>query len=173
MPATTTSRPEFDDKVLCAVERIVGELVERHEALLLALAEHRAALTSADPARLGKSLEACADLLQEIAGLEDERRALFGEGDHAKSRTTIAQVAARMDEPRKRRLLELGSRLKGLIETVRTEQASLAQAAGSLASHMEGLIRQVAAKLSRTGAYGRDGRVGEGPAVVTALDIQR
>lgn len=173
MPATSRPRPEFDDAAHAAVERIVGELVERHEALLPALAEHRAALTSADPARLGRSLEACADLLQAIAALEDERRLLLGEGEHEKRRTTIAQIAAGLEEPRRRRLLELGGRLKGLIETARAEQAAIGRAAESLAAHMEGLIRQVAAKLSTTGAYGRDGRVGEGAAVMTALDIQR
>ncbi len=172
MPAITRSS-EIEDSALARVEAIVGELVDRHEAMLVALGEHRAALTSADTVRLGLSLEACADILESIAALEDERRALLGEGDKESKRTTIAQIAQRLEGPRRDRLLELGGRLRTLIQTVRTEQATLARAAESLASHMEGLIRQVAAKLSQTGAYGRDGRVGDASAVVSALDVKQ
>ncbi len=172
MPATTRT-PDLDDATLSRIEAIIAEQVERHEALLTAIAEHRAALTGADTARLGKTLDACADILERIAALEDERRALLGEGEHEARRTTIAEVAAGLDAPRRDRLTEMGARLKTLIERVRTEQAALGRAAESLASHMEGLIRQVAARLSNTGAYGRDGRVGEGAAVASALDVKQ
>ncbi len=55
----------------------------------------------------------------------------------------------------------------------RREQSSLRAAADALTGHMEGLIRQVISRLSHTGAYDQSGRVEQGAAVVSALDLKQ
>ncbi len=168
MPTT----PTLDETAQASFERLVFELIDRHERLLDALGAQRVAIAAADPARVGEAGQRCADLLEGIGILEDERRALLGEGDSG-PRTTITQLAPSLDAERRERVLDLGDRLRGLVERCRREQSSLRAAADALTGHMEGLIRQVISRLSHTGAYDQSGRVEQGAAVVSALDLKQ
>ncbi len=171
----TTALPthaRLDETTQASVERLVFELIDKHERLLDALGAQRVAMAAADPARLGEAGQRCADLLEGIGILEDERRALLGEGDSG-PRTTISQLATSMDADRRERVLDLGARLRSLVERCRLEQSSLRAAAEALTGHMEGMIRQVISRLSHTGAYDQSGRVEQGAAVVSALDLKQ
>ena len=172
MTATLPRATPLDETTQASLERIVFELIDRHERLLDALGAQRVAMAAADPARLGEAGRLCADLLEDIGTLEDERRALFGEESTGK-RTTIDEIAPALDAERRERVIDLGARLRGLIERCKREQSSLRAAAETLSGHMEGLIRQVVAKLSHSGAYDASGRVEQGRAVVSALDLKQ
>ncbi len=172
MTPTPPALGPLDETAQASLERIVFELIDRHERLLDVLGAQRVAMAAADPARLGQAGQRCADLLEGIGALEDERRMLLGEGDSG-HRVTIAELASVLDEDRRERVLDLGSRLRGLVERCKREQSTLRAAADSLSGHMEGLIRQVIARLSHTGAYDQSGRVEHRAAVVSALDIKQ
>ena len=172
MSVTTPLNQPLDESVQASLERIVFELIDRHERLLDALGAQRVALTAADPERLREAARRYADLLEGIGVLEDERRALLGEAQDGR-RVTLTALAPAMDEERRERVLDLGARLRGLIERCRREQSALRAAAESLSGHMEGLIRQVIARLSHTGAYDQRGRVEQGAQVVSALDVKQ
>lgn len=172
MTATLQANRALDEVSQASIERIVFELIDRHERLLDALGAQRVAMAAADPERLREAGQRCADLLEGIGVLEDERRALLGEGPSG-PRTTITAIAPSLDEDRRERVLDLGSRLRGLIERCKREQSSLRAAADSLSGHMEGLIRQVVSRLSHTGAYDQSGRVEQGAQVMSALDVKQ
>jgi hypothetical protein len=172
MQATRSGSPTLDEHAQAALERIVFELIERHERLLDELGAQRVALAAADPARLKEAGDRCADLLESIGVLEDERRSLLGEVPSG-PRTSITQLAPSLSVERRERVIDLGARLRSLIERCMREQSSLRAAAESLSGHMEGLIRQVVSRLSHTGAYDQSGRVEQGAAVVSALDVKQ
>ena len=63
-------------------------------------------------------------------------------------------------------------RLKTLMNELQRERGTVRAATESLLAHMEGLMRQVARKLSHAGTYGPQGAVGAGnQQVVSGLDV--
>lgn len=86
---------------------------------------------------------------------------------------TLSQIAAALPEPSRTRLLELAGRLRFLLADIETQNRTLRTATAALISHMEGLMRQVARRLSHSGTYGRKGYVETVPTVVSAVDLTR
>ena len=153
-------------------------LIAAHERLLALAGEHRALLARVD----GKGIEALtqrqAELVRQIATLEQQRRAaaraVLGAGPKrgGDPEPTIQQVRAALPEPERSAIGVLADRLRGLIERIRHEHRVLRRATGLMLAHMEGLMRQVGQALSHAGTYSRTGSVGAGRAtVVSALDL--
>lgn len=147
------------------LEAVLNALIASHEQMLVAVAHHREAIAQADPAALGRSMQEQKALLQRIAEAESARQALVRrivESDRdlrAADRAglpppKIAQLAESLRGAAKERLLELGGRLRQLVERVQTEQGRVRLAAETLAQHMQGLARQVSRALSPAGTYG-------------------
>lgn len=86
---------------------------------------------------------------------------------------TLSQIAESLPEPSRTRLLELAGRLRFLLTDIETQNRTLRTATNSLIAHMEGLMRQVARRLSHSGTYGRKGYVDSVPTVVSAVDLTR
>ena len=149
------------------VSMMLRELIAHHEAMLEAVRDHRRALAQADREAIGQAVRRQSDLIGKIRAIDDLRRGHFGQT------MTVHEVAGLLPEAARRRVLDLGARLRELIETVREEQAVVAVASRSLLAHMEGLLRQVAAKLNHSGTYGRLGRVEAGAQIVTGIDLTR
>ncbi|MCW5754618.1 MAG: flagellar export chaperone FlgN [Phycisphaeraceae bacterium] len=147
------------------LEMALAALIEAHEQLLDVVGKHRQAISQADPAALQQSLAAQQDLLRRIAEAEAARQALvrriiaadreLAAADRAGSPTPrVTQLAERLRGGARDRLLELGSRLRTLIERLQSEQRSVRVAAESLATHMQGLARQIGRAFSPAGTYG-------------------
>ena len=83
----------------------------------------------------------------------------------------MQDIARVVPEAARGKLLELGARLRECIETVRAEQAVVEAASRALLGHMEGLFRQVSARLSHAGTYGRGGGVYPGLQVVAGIEL--
>ncbi|MBL0921582.1 MAG: flagellar export chaperone FlgN [Phycisphaerales bacterium] len=168
------------DPMAAELEQILRDLTEQHERLRATSQRRRAAIRAADPGAMAECLTAEAALAQRIAEIETRREGLvqraierFGRPADAGAdwRPTISWIAARLDEPDSSRLAALAGALRELIEGLRAERLAVRDAADALASHMRGLIRAVESRLNHSGAYGRRGVVGAGPAVFSALDL--
>lgn len=149
------------------VSTMLRELIAQHERMLEAVRDHRSALARADREAIAEAMRRQNELIEQIRGLDQMRRGHFGQT------MTVQQIAATLGEAARRRVLELGAKLRQLIDQVRAEQAVVAAASKALLAHMEGLLRQVSAKLNHAGTYGRLGRVEAGAQIVTGIDLTR
>lgn len=150
-----------------ALAHTLDAMIEAHETLHEAVLDHRSALSRADRDAVAEAMRVEARTIDRIRSLDKDRRDAFG---HA---TAVQDIARDFAEPAKSHVLERASRLRACIEAVRSEQAVVETASRSLLGHMEGLFRQVAARLSHAGTYGRMGRVEVGHQVVTGIDLTR
>ena len=86
------------------------------------------------------------------------------------SPATLATAVLKLPAAARDRVLALGDRLRTLLATLHREHRVLVAAAGALAAHMDGLMRQIGRRLSHAGTYGRPGQ-GPGVPVMTVLDM--
>lgn len=158
------------------LEAILHELISVHERLLEQAHQRRDAMRRADMQALASGIERESQLVQEVAEIEKRRLRVVGAlaermGSERKTQTTVTWIAERLDEPLRGPLYTLAHRLRGLVKELRGENETARAAAEMLALHMQGLMRQVSARLSHTHTYGRAGSVEVGARVVTSLDL--
>ena len=166
-PAQT--KPANPQPALDELDAVLRGLVGEHEQLLLFAAEHRRAIATADVSALHSCIGRQNTVVQRIADLERRRQAATA--SHSPSQT-ISNLAASAPEPARTRLLTLSATLRDLINRLHKEHRVMRDAAESLSSHMEGLMRQVCRKLSHAGTYARSGAVDARVQVVSALDLK-
>lgn len=156
------------------------ELIAEHERLIVAVAAQKNAVASADGAGMNAAIILQGESAQRIAGIERRRIAAIGvlaAPSKAGSRVPPGQVrltelAAMLPEPGRGRLLESAGLLKAVLEQLHREYAVLKEAAAQLAAHLEGITRQVYARLSHTGAYASSGSLRAPVQVVSSLDLR-
>ncbi|MBM4108575.1 MAG: flagellar protein FlgN [Phycisphaerae bacterium] len=160
------------------IEGLLTALIAEHAALLDLASRQRDAIRAADTAGMDACLTEQRERLARIAGLEDDRRRLVDSvAPPAPGRSrgggpiTLAQLAALAGAAERDRLLALASELRHLIERVRKELSVIRLAAGSLMGHVEGVMKQVALRLSHAQTYGRRGAVEAHVTVVSSLDL--
>lgn len=164
-----------------AVEAEVGsylaDLLECERRLLEVVREHRAAISSADPARVRAAVERHGAATEELGRLEERRARMtsraLGPVVPGEPARTIGRVIERAPAGSRGRLGELAGRVREVAVEAQREQAALGQAALALAGHMQGLVRGVAARVSEAGTYGRRGFVEAGGRLAGALDLSR
>lgn len=159
----TTTAPE----AARTISRVLSEMLGQHDALLDAVRRHRGALSRADRDGIAEAMRSQTVAIDRIRAIDGERRREFGDG------MSVPDIARTLPEAARREVLELGARLRERIEEVRAEQAVVEVASRALLGHMEGLFRQVAARLSHAGTYGRLGRVDAGQQIVSGIDLTR
>jgi hypothetical protein len=148
---------------------LLSELIIEHETLLALARDHRDALAHADAARLGDIVAQTGQVLGRIRSVETERQRLVARPDGTPS--TMDELLRVADAADRTRLSDRATTLRHLVRTVQAEHEAVRVASEALASHMRGLMQQVASKLSHAGTYGRAGRVAPVGAVVTGVDI--
>jgi hypothetical protein len=176
------------DPEVAQLEALLEQLLVEHEELLTLAASHRQAIAGADPHTLGACLERQGEVARRVADLEGQRLALVarladkmrplaalngGKGSEpVPDRPTVSWIAKSLPEPMRSRLVALAERLRALLARLQREHATLREASAALASHMEGMMRQLAKRLSHAGTYGRRGTVETRVQVVSALDLR-
>lgn len=175
-------RPSTTDPARAAgeLEAAVRELVVEHERLIEAVAEQRAAVAAADAAAMNRAIVRQGESAQRIAEIERRRIAAVGAlssparaGNRPDpSRVRVSELAATLPEPSRSRITDAACALKAALERLHREYAVLRDAASQLAAHLEGITRQVYARVSHTGAYARSGVVGPPVQVVSSLDLR-
>lgn len=170
------------DSLATDLDALLNDLTTAHESWLAAMHDHRQAVRTADPGAMQASLDRQAACVSRIAGLEDRRRAVVDRAarlpDFASSTArprqgplTLRELATATAEPARSRLLQHADRLRTLIADVRRSGSILQAASASLLAHTEGLMRQVARRLSHAGTYGRHGFVESAPGMACAVDL--
>jgi len=166
--STTRTRP-ID---LPALETLLEDLEREHETLLSLAGEQRDAVRHADARSLARIVRETSETLGRIAHTERTRRRLIERPDG--SHPTLDEIASRVDEEHARSLRERSASLRALMERVGAEQDAVRRASTALASHMQGLIEQVCAKLSHAGTYTSRGAVTPTrEQVISGLDMVR
>jgi hypothetical protein len=162
--------------LLDELDGIVCGLIGAYEQLFATAIERREAMGRADTAGLARCMERDAGVVQEIARLEAQRERVVGGlarsmGSQDGSRTTMTWIAERAPEGRREGMLARAGELRELIQKTRTLGEHTRAAAEILASHMQGMMKQVHAKLNHAKTYGRLGAVESGRSIVSALDL--
>lgn len=159
-------------------------LLREHEELAALVKEQERAVRSAKPADVQAVTLRQQATLGRIAELESKRStivAMYAQVRPDLHAPTLTAIAGTLDEPHRGELSALAARLRTTIEGVRETQRVVGLALETLAQHMEGLVRQVAQRLSHAGVYSSRGRVEAGAAnhtliggglVTSALDIR-
>lgn len=160
------------------LEALLVELQSAHERLITAAEAQRAAVRTADPDLVAQCSNDQSQVLRDITKLEERRRALvaaltagFPKRAPGQGPITLSELAKMTPEPHRTRLVELAANVRKTVERAAERQRTLRAATASLLAHMEGLMRQVAQRLSHAGTYGRRGMIDSVPAVVSGLDL--
>ena len=152
------------------LEPLVRELLAEHRAWLNTLGEHRDAIARADAQEIGSAVERERGHIERVGGLDQRRRRLAGGSPEPMTLTALSAVLPKADRAR---VIAQLHELRELIASVRTQQRLVRESSTSLLGHMQGLMAQVAARLSHAGTYGAAGRVESGPVVVSGLDVRQ
>lgn len=174
MPDPPRNNTRFADQLA----HLLRDLCLLHEELLAALACQRAAIAKADADALAQSTETERQLIEAIGSCEQQHLSLLREhgevtADSAAEAPTISGIASGFPEPTKGNVLSLAAKVRGLILQVRREGEAIRQAGETLSHYLIGLLQLIQTASSRSGVYGRDGKIGGGPsAVAGALDVR-
>lgn len=173
---------------LLELDRALRDLVSEHEALLALAKTHREAIARADVSAMHRCLEEQEKRLHSIRLHESRRQAAIralqgpaaqtsagpaGRGAADEPAARLSTLAQRAAEPVRSRLIGLGERLREVLNALQAEHQAVRNAAETLSSHMEGLMRQVCRHLSHAGTYGRTAAIDTSTPVVTVLDLRR
>jgi len=155
------------------LESLLVDLEHEHENLLELAGQQRDAIIRADTKDLGQVVEKTTQTLGRIAHIEQDRQKIIALPDG--SIPTVHQIAAQLIEQNDQHLADSltqrSKSLRTLMLKVNEEHKAVRQASEALSTHMNGLIKQVSAKLSHTGTYSRRGAVDPGKSqVVSSLD---
>lgn len=164
-----------DNSLASSLERLLEALLAVHRGLLEVTARQRDAVRRADTVAMDACLREQMAGLARAAELERERAALVARvapgGLGRGVPVTLTALAGLVEGPARERLLGLAGELRTLVVRLREEQAVVRAASATLLSHMDGVMKQVAQRLSHAQTYGRRGSVEPVAAVVTTLDL--
>lgn len=150
------------DKQLAQLETVLVDMATAHERLLAVVNRKRQALGAADPRALAACCEEENQIVQAIGELEKQRLTLVAEltlrtDPSAAAPLRLGELAQRLPEPARGRLLVLRQQLRQRIEDVRHHTAVTRTATESLVRHMAGLVQVVGGMVTGIGLYGRGG----------------
>ena len=162
---------EWMKQQIDALEQAVREQTEAHEALLSLLEQKRAALRDADDERM-----------TQLCALENEKLRAIGESEKKRAELAAAltlhvqpdaqaplrlnELAERLPEPARGRLLVLRQRLRERMQQVQQASTVTRRATETLATHVQGLVQTIG--MLATGVSTYDGK-GARPAEATTM----
>jgi len=158
-----------------ALESTLAELAAEYDRLERVGADRLSAIRRADMPAMAETIGIESKLAARIAEL-DRRRAeaardlgvALGLTDEHTSASTLARRAAgRVGDA----VLDAAGQLRAVIDRVQRQNARAQITAQTLAAHMQGVLRAAQGKMNHSGAYGSQGVVAPGPAVVSMLDM--
>lgn len=175
------------DPGIAELETLLRELLVEHEQLLTVAEMQKRAIAGANTDALASCVHQQNVIVQRVAELEKRRLGLVarlgerlrpaqarkgGDAGIVPDRPTIAWLAQTFPEPTRGRVIAAADRLRELLVRLHKEHVALKDATTTLATHMEGVLRQVAGRMSHAGTYGRRGIVETRVQVVSTLDMK-
>ncbi len=155
------------------LDALLADLHSEHENLLKLAELQRDAIIRADTKDLSMVVKQTAETLGRIASIEQSRQQIIKLPNG--TIPTVDQITAQLRDQNQSKLAdtltERSRSLRTLMHRVNDEHQAVRDASLELSNHMNGLIKQVSAKLSHTGTYGRRGAVDPSRTqVISSLD---
>lgn len=150
------------EKSVATLEAILREQLALHEQMLTTLVDKKAALVRADHGKVTALLQQENNHIQAISELEKKRLALVGDltlrvEPTAAAPLRLPELAQRLPEPARGRLLVLREQVRQRMERVREEAGLARRATESLVRHMHGLVQSIGSAVTGIGTYSRAG----------------
>ncbi|MEM9883384.1 MAG: flagellar protein FlgN [Planctomycetota bacterium] len=169
----------MDKTTLTQIERLTALLdqcVERQGQLLSLLKRKRDAMRRGEDAAMADLTRAENAVVQAVSELEKSRLRLIAELTQRLAPTAdeplrMRELAERLPEPWRGRVLLKRQKLVEAITAVRDETSVVRRAGESLVGHVNGLIRTIGVAARGGAAYGQSGRLSQEPARMGRLDI--
>lgn len=160
--------------LLRKLEETLSTQVEGYRRFLEAIARKRDAIRGADLARVPDIAAVEEKIIDRLHRLDlqreqEGRRLAAALGLDAES--TISGIVDTLDGDRGTKLAVLAAQLRSLVDQAKKENSVVRSATESLARHMAGIVQSVTGALSGTGVYGRQGRLRDGTALASGLDL--
>lgn len=161
------------EKAILQLETVLKLQLEQHEALSAALLRKRSALRAAKTQDVSDCTLTEHQHVQAISELEKQRIALAGEltlmlDPKAKQPLKLEQLADRLPDPARTRLLVLRVQLRKAIERVQHESQVVRMATEAVLRHLTGMVQSIGASATGTTTYsGRGARPRQAAAVST------
>lgn len=160
------------------LESLLTSLQQVQRSILGATRGQREAMRHADPLGVQHATTDQARNTARLAEIERDRVSLVREAEEAGlvvrsvSPVTLRTLATACPPAARASLLTQAESLRELMEEVARETSSTRAATLTLLAHVEGVMRQVAGRLSHSGTYSRRGVVEAGASVVSAVDVR-
>lgn len=183
-PATGAARAMPSDVLLFdELDAVLRDLLKEHQQLLELTTEHRRAISHADAPALNTCIGRQSETVLRIAALEKKRQQVVSKIAAARpelnrmspktvNNHTISTLLMVAPESVRVRISGVSKALRDLLNALHRENLALRQAAETLSSHMEGLMRQVCQRLSHAGTYARSGSIDSSVQVVSSFDVR-
>jgi hypothetical protein len=151
------------EKQLAELEAVLNQQLAANEQLLGLLNSKRAALAAADQKRVVELCQHENIRVQLIGELEKRRMVLVAQltlavSPGAREPMRLSDLAERLAEPSRGRILLLRLRLRERMESVRRELGTAQRATEALVKHMQGLIQTISTAVTGIGTYNQVGR---------------
>lgn len=149
-------------KSLVELESILKAQVAQQEQMVALLHAKRVALASADTKRIAELCQQENARLQALSELEKKRIVLGGQitlllDPKAPAPLRLGELAQRLPEPARGRLLVLREQLRQRFEAARAEVGVARTAAEALVRHMQGLVQSIGTAVTGVNTYNRAG----------------
>lgn len=151
-----------DEKQLVALERLLQDLMQAHEYLLELLGEKRVVMREAKHERMAQICQLENQQVKVISDLEKQRLQLVADitlliEPNANEPLKLLELADRLAEPWRGRLLVFRHQLKQKIQATQAEAQTTQQATVQLMKHMTGLMQKVTAACTGASVYSAKG----------------
>jgi len=172
-PATRLSPTQVE-----SLDQLLRDLLDEHTALLTAMHQHRESMRAADAQAIDLALRRQRAALGRLGELDRRRQQFVLASARGIPRAsgatslTLGAIAAHAPEPARTSLLNRAHEVRQVMHKVREEQTMVRLISQNLLAHMEGLMRQVAQKLSHAGVYSNRGCVEAANEMACALDLK-
>ena len=163
-------------QLLDRLEATLTQSVQRQQQLVGLLQRKREAMRSGDSKLMADLCRAENAVVQTVHELEKRRQQHVAEltakvDPAAKQPMRMLDLAERLPEPQRGRLLVTRTKLVEAMEQVQRETAVARRASEALLGHLGGLIRTIGSVAQGGAAYGQTGRLYTKPARLSSLDL--
>lgn len=163
-------------RLMMSLEDVVRRSLERHRQLAALLKRKREAMRQGKADDMSNLCHLENTTIQVISELEKNRLQLVGEltvmvAPDATQPLRMREMAERLPEPSRSKLLVLRSQLLDAMSEVQEQTSVARRASESLLNHMNGLIRTIGVVSNGGAAYGQTGQVRTRPAPLRTLNL--
>lgn len=163
--------------MVTALESVLRQMIAMHRDLLAILDRKREAMRSSNPRLMADLCGLENRKVQAISELEKKRlelaaRLTLAVQPDAPEPMRLADLARRLPEPLRGRVLALREQLREQLTAVKEQTSVARRAADSLMRHVQGLVQAVSAASNAAGTYSRRGAIPQPSTSLATFSMQ-